>query len=165
MRYVRRLLLAMIAAALFLPLSSGTAFAAVEGAPDLEAMVVGGNEFQIGSAGELQIVIQNKGSFEGRVQGADDQVLAYGYGMNGMMVAYPCTTTQNLTLTLESKNPLIEIIGESVYMGALPRSFVTPEALTFGVRVYKGADVGVYDLELKASYEYTSDVDWLNPPS
>ncbi len=165
MRYARRLLLAIIVTVIFLPVGAGTALAAVEGAPDLEALVVGGNEFQIGSAGELQIMIQNKGSFEGRVKGADDQVLAYGYGINGMMVAYPCTTTQNLTLTLESKNPLIEIIGGSVYIGALPRSFVTPEPLTFGVRVYKGADVGAYDLELKASYEYTSDVDWLNPPS
>lgn len=165
MRYVRRLLLAVIAAVLLLPVGASTAFAAVEGAPDLEALVVGGNEFQIGSTGELQIVLQNMGSFEGRVKGADDQVLAYGYGMSGMMVAYPCTTTQNLTLTLESSNPLIEIIGGSVYVGVLPRSYVTPQTLTFGVRVYKHADVGNYDLELKASYEYTEDVDWLNPPS
>ena len=165
MRYVRRLLLAMIAAALLLPVSASTAFAAVEGAPDLEALVVGGNEFQIGSTGELLVVIQNKGNFEGRVKGADDQVLAYGYGISGLMVAYPCTTAQNLTLTLESSNPLVEIIGGSIYIGALPRSHVTPQALTFGVRVYKAADVGTYDLELKASYEYTEDVDWLNPPS
>ena len=165
MRYVRRLLLAMIAAVLFLPVGSSPAFAAVEGAPDLEALVVGANEFQIGSSGELQLVIQNKGSFDGRVKGADDQVLAYGYAMSGMMVAYPCTTAQNLTLTLESDSPLIEIVGGSVYVGALPRSYVTPQALTFGLRVYKYAGVGTYDLQLKAFYEYTEDVDWLNPIS
>jgi hypothetical protein len=81
-----------------------------------------------------------------------------------MMVAYPCTTAQNLTVTLESPNPAIEVVGATAYVGSLPRSYVTPQPLAFSVRVYRYAEVGEYELQLHVSYEYTKDVDWLNPP-
>ena len=86
MRFVRTLVLALVVAALGIPVSAGAAAAAVDGAPNLEALVVGDDEFQVGGIGTLELMIQNIGSFDGRVTGADDQVLAYGYNMGGMMV-------------------------------------------------------------------------------
>ncbi|MBN1855431.1 MAG: hypothetical protein JW846_00585 [Dehalococcoidia bacterium] len=164
MKPIRSFVLALFAAVLLLPLSAGTAEAAVHGAPDLEALVVGDDEFQVGSVGTLELMIQNIGSFDGRVTGADDQVLAYGYNMGGMMVAYPATTAQNLTVTLESSSPTIDVVAGTSYVGVLPHSYVTPQPLRFDVRVYRYADVGTYELELKLTYEYIKDVDWLNPP-
>ncbi|MBN1152584.1 MAG: hypothetical protein JXA58_05170 [Dehalococcoidia bacterium] len=164
MRHMRRFVLAFILLGFILPVTASPALAAVEGSPDLEALIVGDNQFQVGTTGTLELVIQNKGTFAGRVTGADDQVLAYGYAMGGMMAAYPCTTAQNIAVTLESNNPVVEVVGGSDYVGALARSFVTPEELSFDIRVYRYADVGIYELELKVFYEYTKDVDWLNPP-
>ena len=165
MSYVRRILLAAFAAILVVPLCLHPVMAAVEGSPQIRAMVVGDDEFGVGTTGQLQLMLQNNGSFDGRVTGADDQVLAYGYLMGGMMVAYPCTTAQNLTVELESPNPAIEVVGSTAYVGTLPRSAVTQQPLSFDVRVYRYADVGEYELKLNVSYEYTQDVDWLNPPS
>lgn len=165
MSYVRRILLAAFAAILVVPLCLHPVMAAVEGSPQIQAMVVGDDEFGVGTTGQLQLMLQNNGSFDGRVTGADDQVLAYGYLMGGMMVAYPCTTAQNLTVELESPNPAIEVVGSTAYVGTLPRSAVTQQPLSFDVRVYRYADVGEYELKLNVSYEYTQDVDWLNPPS
>jgi len=164
MTYVRRVFLALILVGLLVPATTAPAFAAVEGSPDLEALIVGDDQFQVGTTGTLELVIQNKGTFEGRVTGADDQVLAYGYAMGGMMAAYPCTTAQNVTVAIESSSPVVEVVGGAAYVGALPRSFVTPKELPFDIRVYRYADVGTYELELKVSYEYIKDVDWLNPP-
>ncbi|MCK5585807.1 hypothetical protein KAJ02_07015, partial [Candidatus Bipolaricaulota bacterium] len=165
MRFVRTLVLALVVAALGIPVSAGAAAAAVDGAPNLEALVVGDDEFQVGGIGTLELMIQNIGSFDGRVTGADDQVLAYGYNMGGMMVAYPATTAQNLTVTLESFNPTIDVVAGTSYIGVLPHSYVTPQPLRFDVRVYRYADVGSYELELNLTYDYISDVDWLNPPN
>jgi len=164
MRYVAKIILALLVLGTVLPATATPAIAAVQGSPDLEALVVGDDQFQVGTTGTLELVLQNKGTFEGRVTGADDQVLAYGYAMGGMMAAYPCTTAQNVTVTVESSNPAIEVVGGAAYVGALPRSFVTPQALPFDIRVYRYADVGSYGLELKVTYEFTQDVDWLNPP-
>lgn len=164
MSHVRRVLLAAFAAFLLVPLPLMPVMAAVEGSPDVEAMTVGDDEFQVGTTGRLELMLQNKGTFDGRVTGADDQVLAYGYLMSGMMVAYPCTTAQNLTVTLESTNPAIAVVGSTAYVGTLPRSYVTPQPLGFDLRVYRYAEVGEYELELRVSYEFTKDVDWLNPP-
>ncbi len=165
MSYARRILLAAFAAILVVPLSLQPVMAAVDGSPQIQAMVVGDDEFNVGTTGQLQLMLQNNGSFDGRVTGADDQVLAYGYLMGGMMVAYPCTTAQNLTVELESPNPAIEVVGPRAYVGTLARSVVTQQPLSFDVRVYRYADVGEYELKLHVSYEYTQDVDWLNPPS
>jgi len=164
MLHIRRIVFAALAVILPLAVPLMPVMAAVEGAPDVEAMVVGDNEFRVGMTGRLELMLQNKGTFDGRVTGADDQVLAYGYLMSGMMVAYPCTTAQNLTVTLESSNPAIEVVGPTAYVGTLARSYVTPQPLGFDIRVYRYADVGEYELELHVSYEYTRDVDWLNPP-
>ena len=165
MRFVRTVVLALVVAALGIPVSAGAVAAAVDGAPNLEALVVGDDEFQVGGIGTLELMIQNIGSFDGRVTGADDQVLAYGYNMGGMMVAYPATTAQNLTVTLESSNPTVDVVAGTSYIGVLPHSYVTPQPLRFDVRVYRYADVGSYELELNLTYDYISDVDWLNPPN
>lgn len=164
MPLARRVVLAVVMVVFLVPLHAGTASAAVEGSPDIEAMVVGDDEFQVGTTGHLELMLQNKGTFEGRVAAADDQVLAYGYLMGGMMVAYPCTTAQNLTVTLESSNPAIDVVGPTAYVGTLSRSYVTPQPLGFELRIYRYAEVGEYELNLHVSYEYTQDVDWLNPP-
>jgi len=164
MRYLRRLFLALLLLGLIVPVTATPALAAVEGSPDLEALIVGDDQFQVGTTGTLELVIQNKGTFDGRVTGADDQVLAYGYAMGGMMAAYPCTTAQNVTVSIESDSPVVEVVGGAAYVGALSRSAVTPEELLFDIRVYRYADVGTYELELNVSYEYIRDVDWLNPP-
>ncbi len=164
MSIVRGVLLTAIVVTFIMPLQPRTVLAAVEGSPDIEAMVVGDDEFQLGTSGRLQLMLQNQGTFEGRVAGADDQVLAYGYLMSGMMVAYPCTTAQNLTVTLKSPNPAIAVVGPTVYVGMLSRSCVTPQPLGFDLRIYRYAEVGDYELQLNVSYEYTKDVDWLNPP-
>ena len=164
MRYLRRLFLALILLGLIVPVTATPAMAAVQGSPDMEALIVGDDQFQVGTTGTLELVIQNKGIFEGRVTGADDQVLAYGYATGGMMAAYPCTTAQNVTVTVESSSPVVEVVGGAAYVGALARSSVTPDELSFDLRVYRYADVGTYELDLNVSYEYIKDVDWLNPP-
>ena len=164
MRHLRRLCISLTLLVLVIPATTAPVLAAVEGSPDIEALIVGDDQFQVGATGTLEIVLQNKGTFEGRVTGADDQVLAYGYAMGGMMAAYPCTTAQNMTVTVESSNPVVEVVGGTAYVGALARSAVTQQKLPFDIRVYRHADVGSYELELRVSYEYIKDVDWLNPP-
>jgi len=139
--------------------------AQVKGEPELEATIVGGNEFQVGQLGALQIMLQNKGTFSGEMEDPDDEVMALGYlNPMGVTLVPPCTTAVSITATLESGSRSIEVLNETAAVGTLASGRSTMQPIVFQIRIAQDAKPGTYELDLELEYEYLEDVDWLNPP-
>jgi hypothetical protein len=156
-------LLVTVVPALFL--GTTTPVLAVQGRPQLEATVVGSNEFAPGQTGPIQIMLQNRGVFSGAVADPDDKVMALGYSSpTGVILVPPCTTAVGVTATLQSPTSSIQVVNGPVGIGTLPRGQSMPQPITFELRVGKEAQAKTYCLELELEYQYLDHVDWLNAP-
>lgn len=161
---IRCLTLVCLVAVLLMAMAA-PASARVKGEPDLEAAIVGNNEFLPGEKGTLQVMVQNKGMFSGDIEDPDDQVMALGKRTAmGILEVYPCTAAIGLTATLRSPDPALEILTESAILGTLESGQATMQPLTFSFRIAKDAKPGTYQLALESRYQYLGDVDWLNSP-
>jgi hypothetical protein len=144
--------------------TSAPVLAAVNGKPDLEAMVVGSQELTVGQVGVIQVMVQNIGTFSGDVEDPADQVMATGYlTATGITLVPPCTTAIGITANLTSPSSSIEILGGEASLGTLSRGMSTIQPITFQLYIQQNAEPGTYKLDLKFEYQYLKDVDWLNP--
>lgn len=135
----------------------------IEGAPDLEASVVGSNEFLVGETGTLQISVHNSGTYSGKIKELDDKVMALGYRTSmGTILINPCTTALNVNATIKSDTPSIEFLGDTAGIGTLPSGGAAMQPLTFRMRVSKDVSPGEYMLDLELEYTYLENISWLN---
>ncbi len=138
--------------------------AKVEGEPELEATLLGSNEFQVGQDITMQIAIQNNGTFSSeRMSTPSQKVMAVGYlTPTGVTLVPPCTTAVSLTARLSSESPSIEVLSETAFIGTLARGTSTMQPPTFKIRIGQDAEPGTYPLTVELEYEYLSNVYWVN---
>ena len=131
------------------PVLAGTEGTGVQGTPQLEATLIGSNEFPAGQPGTVQIILLNKGTFTGDVKNPADKVMARGYTSTvGATVVPPCTTAVAVTATLISANDAIQILSGPAGIGALPAGSSTPQPMSFQIRVAQNAPPATYQLKL-----------------
>jgi hypothetical protein len=135
----------------------------IEGSPELDATLVGNNEFMVGQDGVLQIMVHNNGTFSGEIEDPNDKVMAIGYTTQmGTILVPPCTTAVDITATLMSDVPSIEVLNSTVVIGTLPSGGFTVQPMAFQIRVDEDTRPGKYQLKLKLEYTYLENVRWLN---
>jgi len=132
-------LLAIVAAMLVTPALAGTKYMA--GSPELNAHIVGTNEFSPGNDVDLQVVIENTGLNQFKiVQSAIVE-----------RTDLPNTAKQ-LTVTLGAADAPIIVKADPQTVGDLPAS--SSATATFHIKVRENAPAGTYQVPVVLNYTY-----------
>jgi len=137
----------------------GKNFYTVYGGPDLNATLIGDNEYSRGDTATLNIGLMNKGVVEGFKSEKDadtsvDTVLQQAE----MKYETQTVTAVGILTTLTSNNPNITVKSGSQEAGTLQQGKQSASPAKFAIEISKNAPAGTYPLNLQLSYKYESNV-------
>lgn len=158
---VLALLLATIPVQAELPQSFdfGKNFYTVYGGPELDATLIGDNEYSRGDTATLNIGLMNKGVVEGFKSEKDadtsvDTVLQ----QTEMKYDAQVVTAVGILATLTSNDQNITVKSGPQEVGTLQQGKQTASPAKFTIEISKNAPAGTYPLNLQLSYKYQSNV-------
>ncbi|RXA21301.1 hypothetical protein EQO05_02445 [Methanosarcina sp. MSH10X1] len=133
----------------------------VYGGPDLNATLVGDNEFSRGDTVTLNIEMMNKGEITGfevenEVDMGDylDEMLQ----QSEMQYEAQATTAVGILAALKSEDPNIKVKSEAQQAGTLKQGKQSSSPTKFTIEINKNASAGTYPLTLQLSYQYQNNV-------
>lgn len=133
----------------------------VYGGPDLNATLIGDNEFSRGDTVTLNLEMMNKGEITGfevenEVDLGDyvDEMLQ----QSEMQYEAQATTAVGILATLKSEDPNIKVKSEPQQAGTLKQGKQSSNPTKFTVEINKNASAGTYPLTLDLSYQYQNNV-------
>jgi len=137
----------------------GKNFYTVYGGPDLNATLIGDNEYSRGDTATLNIGLMNKGVVEGFKSEKDadtsvDTVLQQAE----MKYETQTVTAVGILTTLTSNKPNITVKSGSQEAGTLQQGKQSASPAKFAIEISKNAPAGTYPLNLQLSYKYESNV-------
>lgn len=136
----------------------GKNFYSVYGGPDLEATLIGDNEYSRGDTATLNIGLMNKGVVEGfkSEKDADTSVDAV-LQQSEMKYETQTVTAVGILATLTSDNPNINVKSGSQEAGTLQQGKQSSSPTRFTIEISKNAPAGTYPLNLQLSYKYQNN--------
>jgi hypothetical protein len=133
----------------------------VYGGPDLNATLLGDNEYSRGDTVTLNIEMMNKGEITGFESEKDvdfgdyvDLVLQ----QTEMQYESQATTAVGILATLTSDNPYIKVKSGSQEAGTLKQGKQSASPTKFTIEINKNASAGTYPLNLELAYQYQNNV-------
>jgi len=134
-------------------------FYTVYGGPDLDATLIGDNQYSRGDTATLNVGLMNKGVVEGFKSEKDadtsvDTVLQ----QSEMKYETQTVTAVGILATLTSNNSNITVKSGPQEAGTLQQGKQSASPTKFTIEISKNAPAGTYPLNLQLSYKYESNV-------
>jgi len=134
-------------------------FYTVYGGPDLDATLIGDNQYSRGDTATLNVGLMNKGVVEGFKSEKDadtsvDTVLQ----QSEMKYETQTVTAVGILATLTSDNSNITVKSGPQEAGTLQQGKQSASPTMFTIEISKNAPAGTYPLNLQLSYKYQSNV-------
>jgi hypothetical protein len=133
----------------------------VYGEPELNATLIGDNQYSRGDTVTLNIEMMNKGTISGfetenEVDMGDyvDEMLQ----KSEMEYEAQVTTAIGILATLKSENPDVKVKSGPQEAGTLKQGKQSSSPTKFTIEINKNASAGAYPLTLELSYQYQNNV-------
>lgn len=133
----------------------------VYGGPDLNATLVGDNQYSRGDTVTLNIEMMNKGEVTGFKSENEVEIGEYLDEMlqqSEMQYEAQATTAVGILATLKSDDPNIKIKSGAQQAGTLKQGKQSSSPTKFTVEINKNASAGTYPLTLELTYQYQNNV-------
>jgi len=133
----------------------------VYGGPDLNATLIGDNEYSRGDTVTLNLEMMNKGTISGFKSENDIDMGNYVDEMlqqSEMQYEAQATTAVGILATLKSDDPNIKVKSEPQQAGTLEQGTQSPSPTKFTIEINKNTSAGTYPLNLELSYQYQNNV-------
>jgi len=133
----------------------------VYGGPDLNATLIGDNEYSRGDTVTINVEMMNKGEITGFKSENDVEMGEYLDEMlqqSEMQYEAQATAAVGILATLKSDNPDIKIKSGPQQVGTLKQGKQSSSPTMFTIEVNKNASAGTYPLTLELSYQYQNNV-------
>jgi len=133
----------------------------VYGGPDLNATLIGDNQYSRGDTVTLNLNMMNKGEISGFKSEKDADIGEYTDQMlqqSEMQYEAQATTAVGILATLKSDNPNIKVKSGPQEAGTLQQGKESASPTKFTVEISKDTPAGIYPLTLDLSYQYQSNV-------
>lgn len=133
----------------------------VYGGPDLEATLIGDDQYSRGDTVTLNVEMMNKGTITGFQ--ADNEVDIGNYvdemlQQSEMQYEAQATTAVGILATLKSDNPDIKVKSGPQEAGTIKQGKQSSSPVKFTVEINKNASAGTYPLTLELAYRYQNNV-------
>jgi hypothetical protein len=136
----------------------GKNFYTVYGGPDLEATLIGDNEYSRGDTATLNLGLMNKGVVEGFKSEKDSETSVDAVLQQSEMKYETQTVTAvGILATLTSDNPNINVKSGPQEAGTLQQGKQSSSPTRFTIEISKNAPAGTYPLNLQLSYKYQNN--------
>jgi hypothetical protein len=136
----------------------GKNFYTVYGGPDLEATLIGDNEYSRGDTATLNLGLMNKGVVEGFKSEKDSETSVDAVLQQSEMKYETQTVTAiGILATLISENPNINVKSGPQEAGTLQQGKQSSSPTKFTIEISKNAPAGTYPLNLQLSYKYQNN--------
>ena len=136
----------------------GKNFYTVYGGPDLEATLIGDNEYSRGDTATLNLGLMNKGVVEGFKSEKDSETSVDAVLQQSEMKYETQTVTAvGILATLTSDNPNINVKSGPQEAGTLRQGKQSSSPTRFTIEISKNAHAGTYPLNLQLSYKYQNN--------
>jgi len=133
----------------------------VYGEPEINATLIGDNQYSRGDTVTLSIEMMNKGTISGfetenEVDMGDyvDEILQ----QSEMEYESQATTAVGILATLKSDDPDVKVKSGAQQAGSLKQGKQSPSPTKFTIEINKNASAGTYPLTLELSYQYQNNV-------
>lgn len=133
----------------------------VYGGPDLNATLVGDDQYSRGDTVTLNLNMMNKGEISGFKSEKDADIGNYADEMlqqSEMQYEAQATTAIGILATLKSDNPNIKVKSGPQEAGTLKQGKQSVSPTQFTIEINKDTPAGVYPLNLDLSYQYQNNV-------
>jgi len=133
----------------------------VSGGPDLNATLIGDNEYSRGDTVTLNVEMMNKGEITGFKSEKEADMGDYVDEMlqqSEMQYEAQAVTAVGILATLKSDNPNIKVKSGSQQAGTLKQGKQSASPTKFTIEIDKNASAGTYPLTLDLSYQYQNNV-------
>ena len=133
----------------------------VYGGPDLNATLIGDNEYSRGDTVTLNIEMMNKGEITGfKSENGIDMGDYVGEMLQQSEMQYEAqvVTAVGILATLKSDDPNIKVKSGSQQAGTLKQGKQSSSPTKFTIEINKNASAGTYPLTLDLSYQYQNNV-------
>lgn len=133
----------------------------VYGGPDLDATLIGDNEFSRGDTVTLNIEMMNKGKITGfKVENEVDlgNYVDEMLQQSEMQYEAQATTAVGILATLKSEDPNIKVKSGPQQAGTLRQGKQSSSPTKFTIEINKNTSAGTYPLTLELSYQYQHNV-------
>jgi hypothetical protein len=133
----------------------------VYGSPDINATLIGDNEYSRGDTVTLNIEMMNKGTITGFEA---DKDVEFGEAVDlvlqqtEMQYESQVTTAVGILATLTSDDPNIKVKSGAQQAGTLKQGKQSSSPTKFTIEINKNASAGTYPLTLKLAYQYQNNV-------
>ncbi|MGB9927276.1 MAG: COG1361 S-layer family protein [Methanosarcina sp.] len=133
----------------------------VYGGPDIEATLIGDDQYSRGDTVTLNVEMMNKGTITGFQ--ADNEVDIGNYvdemlQQSEMQYEAQATTAVGILATLKSDNPDIKVKSGPQEAGTIKQGKQSSSPVKFTVEINKNASAGTYPLTLELAYKYQNNV-------
>jgi hypothetical protein len=133
----------------------------VYGGPDLNATLVGDNQYSRGDTVTLNVEMMNKGEitgFESENEVDMGNYLDEMLQQSEMQYEAQATTAVGILATLKSDDPNIKVKSGSQQAGTLKQGKQSSSPTKFTIEINKNASAGTYPLTLELAYQYQNNV-------
>lgn len=133
----------------------------VYGSPDLNATLIGDNEYSRGDTATLSIEMMNKGEITGFEA---DKDVKFGESVDlvlqqtEMQYEAQVTTAIGILATLTSDDPNIKIKSGAQQAGTLKQGKQSSSPTKFTIEINKNTSAGTYPLNLELAYQYQNNI-------
>ena len=134
-------------------------FYTVYGGPDIEATLLGDNEYSRGDLVTLNFGLMNKGVISGfESDNEADTTVGAVLQQAEMKYETQAVTAVGVLATLKSDNPYIKVKSGSQEAGTLQQGKQGSTPAKFTIEISKNAPAGTYPLDLEFTYKYQNNV-------
>jgi len=133
----------------------------VYGGPDINATLIGDNEYSRGDTVTLNIEMMNKGEITGFKSENEIDIGDYADEMlqqSEMQYEAQAVTAVGILATLKSDDPYIKVKSGPQQAGTLKQGKQSSSPTKFTIEINKNASAGTYPLTLELSYQYQNNV-------
>lgn len=133
----------------------------VYGSPDLNATLIGDNQYSRGDTVTLNIEMMNKGTIAGFEA---DKDVEFGESLDlvlqqtEMQYEAQATTAVGILATLTSDDPNIKVKSGAQQAGTLKQGKQSSSPTKFTIEINKNTSAGTYPLTLELAYQYQNNV-------
>jgi len=133
----------------------------VYGSPDINATLIGDNEYSRGDTVTLSIEMMNKGEITGFEA---DKDVEFGESVDlvlqqtEMQYEAQVTTAVGILATLKSDDPNIKVKSGAQQAGTLKQGKQSSSPTKFTIEINKNTSAGTYPLNLELAYQYQNNV-------
>ena len=133
----------------------------VYGGPDLNATLIGDDQYSRGDTVTLNIEMMNKGTITGFEA---DKDVEFGESVDlvlqqtEMQYEAQATTAVGILATLKSDNPNIKVKSGAQEAGTIKQGKQSANPTKFTIEINKNASAGTYPLTLELAYQYQNNV-------